>query len=196
MFGVAALAAQFLAFGRPRFALAAQEYTERTAPREDHVAFRAVEHVAVVEAVQAVGRERIVLVDQQPAVGILVVTFMLSGYSLAWPCSSIRPPRAVIWLGQRINAQSPGGHVEVVNAVVADLAVAIVAKHPPRAVKSMRIEGVHGRRTEPAIVIDARRRRAVGQPALRLRPHFGRPRSGDFHFADDSVGQQLAGLAR
>ena len=64
----------------------------------------------------------------------------MSGYSLAWPSSSIRPPRAVICLGSVVDAQSPGGHVEVVNAVVADLAVAVVAKHPPRAVKAMRIE--------------------------------------------------------
>ena len=38
----------------------------------DRVALRAVKHVAVVKAVQAVRREWVVLVDQQPAIGVLV----------------------------------------------------------------------------------------------------------------------------
>ena len=57
----------------------------------------------------------------------------------------------------------------------------------------MRIEGPLRRRAEPAVVVDARRRRAVGQ-RLRDRPSFGRPGAGHFHLADDPFLEQLAGL--
>src|SRR5262245_33596668 len=68
---VAALAAQLASFRRPGFFLRAEERAERPAAREDHIPFGSVKDVAIVEAVHAVRRERIVLVNEQPAIGVL-----------------------------------------------------------------------------------------------------------------------------
>ncbi len=195
VFGIAALAADGAIFGRTWLPLLPQKRAERSAARKDHITLGAVKRVAVVEAVQAIGRERIVLIDQQPTVGILVrhvhVVWIFAGVAEQHHPAAARRDL----LGQRVDAQSPGGHVQIVNPVVADLAVAIVAKHPPRAMEPVGIERMLRRRPQPAIVVDARWRRAVGK-RLGFAAHFGRPRPGDLHFADQALGQQLAGLQR
>ena len=89
-------------------------------------------------------------------------------------------------LGQRVDSQPPGGHVEVVNPVVADLSIAIVAEHAPTAVEPMRIEGTHRRGPKPAIVVHAGGRHAVGQ-RLDLGPDLGCPSAGHFHLTNDPL---------
>ena len=193
--GVAALAAQLFAFGRAGRSLRALKDAKRAAAREDHVALGPVEDVAVVEPVQAVSCEWIVLVDQQPAVRVLVghvhVVGILAGVTVEQHASAA----GADLLRQRCDAKPPRGHVEIVNAVVADLAVAVVAEHPPCLMPPMRIERPLRSWAEPAVVIRSARRRAVG---LRLldRASLRRPCASHLDLADDSVLEQLSGFLR
>ena len=69
-------------------------------------------------------------------------------------------PQANDHFRQRVLLQAPAGHVHLVHALVADVAVAVVPEPVPVVVEPVRVEGAQRRRAEPGRSLIRRRRRA------------------------------------
>ena len=184
-----------LRFGRTRFPLGSQERAEGSSTREDHVPVGAVEGISAVVPVHAVGSKQPILVDQHSAVGVLVVDHHVVGVLAVTPVvSAVHRVASVGGDANRLagDTQSPASHVEVVDSVVPDVSVAIVAVDSPVAVKPVHVEASDRSRPQPAVVVDIGGRLGVGD-------HFSGPPSlhvpglGDADVSDQPRVEQFSG---
>ena len=96
--------------------------------------------------------------------------------------------------GGILHAQSPAGHVHLVNALVADVAVAVVPEPMPVVVKAVRRECVLRRRSQPQIVVHAGGHRLHRLAADGVAP-FVAQAAGHVDIADQAFAQLLDYLA-
>src|SRR5206468_2189736 len=91
-----------------------------------------------------------------------------------------------------VEAEHPSGGVEGVDAVVAQLAGAVIPVPVPLVVKAVRVEGPLRGGAEPEVVIDALRHRLVGL-AADARPVAGDAGARERHLAQLARADELGG---
>jgi len=91
------------------------------------------------------------------------------------------------------DAEAPAGDVELVYALVADVAVAVVPHVVPVVVEAVFVEGTFGRGSEPDVVVDACGDFAVGVDADGVAPAVAEA-AGHVDFADGAVLDVLNGF--
>ena len=180
---------------RPFLFVLAQIHLEIPAPREDHVALRAIERVAAVEAMEAVGGPAAVLVEEHFALFVVVrdhhVVRKLPLAAESDPAAMRRDANRM-----RLDAQAPAGEIDIVRPVAADIAVAEGAVPVPIAVVAVGIErAVERRGPDPDVVVDARRHGSVGD-RLPVRMQLAIPRLRHLHFAENALLEQFVSLLR
>src|SRR5262249_52109592 len=89
-----------------------------------------------------------------------------------------------------VESENGAGHVESVDAVVAQLARAVVPEPVPVVMEAIRVKRPLRRRTEPEIVIDARGHGSVLLTADGL-PVAGNPAAGKRHLAELARANEL-----
>ncbi len=92
--------------------------------------------------------------------------------------------------GGILHAQAPARHIDLVNALVAQVAVAVVPEPVPVVVKTILREGVLRRRAQPQVVVHARRHRLFRLAADGVAPLVAHA-AGHVDIADESVAQLL-----
>ena len=192
---VAPLGPCFLWLGGTGFPLRTEKCAEGSPAREDHVAIGSVEGVAAVVSVQAVGGEQPILVDQYPTVFVFVVDHHVVGVlAVAAIVSTVDRVAAVGGDTDRLSrdAESPAGHVEIVDPVVSDVTVSIIPVDPPVAVKAVDVEASDRGRPQPAIVVDVGRWLDVGDDLAGPSP-LDVPGLGDADLTEQAFVQELAG---
>ena len=95
--------------------------------------------------------------------------------------------------GVFVFVESPSGDVELMDALVAYFAAAIIPEPVPIVVEAVFVEGPLRGRAEPEVVMNALRHRGVGIPADRF-ARFKAKASGHINLADTAVVEEFYGV--
>ncbi len=150
------------------------------------MAFGAIEYISVIESVQAIGCEGVVFVNQQATIGVLIGDVHVIGIITGVAMQHHAAATGCDLLGKGIYTQTPGGHIQIVDSIIANFTIRIIAKHPPGSVETMLVECMFGGRAKPAVIIDAAWWLAV-RNGFDGASRFGCPGAGDFDVADNSL---------
>src|SRR5262249_47337913 len=114
----------------------------------------------------------------------------LPGILIAEPAAVTDDPLADI-----VDAQSPAGEVHLMDALIAEVAVAVIPLPVPVVMELRAGQGVHRRRPAPDVVVDVFRN-GVGSARSDRRAALVAQAAGQLHFADSAGMDEIHQFAR
>ena len=172
------------AHARSFFPPASQVDLKVSAAGKDHLPFGAVKGVPAVEAVNSAGRPAAIFVQQDFVVLVLIGDHHVVRV-FAFPDEVDSAAMRSDAGRMRGDPQPKVGHVDVVDAVVADVAISVFAIPLPVLMEPVHVEGTIGGRSQPHVVIHSLRHGRIGD-FLSMRVPLHVPGFGHFHFAEQS----------